>query len=182
MKGKYILGQRAQTRRRSIRYIGIVTLLLVTLSVIQVSFFGRIRIWGAIPDVMIVAVMGIGFFTGQYTGAVSGIGAGFLIDALGSTGITLLPMCYLFEGYLVGFYARTTGSKGIFRYGVYLGVTLLYRAAITVLYACLWYRNLRLPVVLMDVVLPEAVGTAIVGILLYFPMRALCGCLEKKIS
>ena len=147
----------------------------------QVSFFGRIRILGAIPDVMIVAVMGIGFFTGPYTGAVSGIGAGFLIDSLGTTGVTVLPICYLFEGYLVGYYARTAATKGILQYLVYLGVTLIYRAAITVLYACLWYGNLRLPAVLVDAVLPEAAGTAIVGLLLYLPMRGLCGYLEKKL-
>ena len=128
---------------------------------------------------MIVAVMSIGFFTGQYTGAVCGIGAGFLIDALGSTGVTILPVCYLLVGYLVGIYAKRAIDTRFVQYLIYLAITLLWRAVITVIYAFLAYEQLSLPTVLLYSVLPEMLVTAIAGLALYFPMRLFCGLLEK---
>jgi len=180
MAQKYILGQQAQRRKRSVRYVVSITVLLLILSVLQVSFFGRFRLFGATPDLMIIGVLCIGFFTGQYTGAVCGIGAGFLIDALGSTGVTILPVCYLLVGYLVGIYAKRTTNQGFVQYLIYLAITLLFRAAITVLYACLGYESLNLPLVLLYAVLPELLVTALAGLALYFPMRLFCGLLEKS--
>ena len=180
MSQKYILGQRAQTRKRSARYVVLISLLLLILAVLQVSFFGRFRLLGAVPDLMIVAVLCIGFFTGPYTGAVSGIGAGFLIESLGSAGLTILPLCYLFEGYLAGYYARNTARGNILQYFIYLGITLVWRAAITLLYACLTYEQVNFLSVLTHSVLPEALGTALAGMALYFPLLLFCGMLERK--
>ena len=179
MAQKYILGERAQTRKRSVRYVVSVAVLLLLLSVIQLSFFGRFRILGAIPDLMIAAVLCIGYFTGPYTGAVSGIGAGFLIDTLGTAGISVLPLCYLFEGYLAGYYARRVPTRGFLHYLIFLAVTLVYRAAITLICAWIGYDSLSLSL-LTKAVLPEMLGTALAGMVLYVPMRLLCGWLEKK--
>ena len=180
MSQKYILGQRAQTRKRSVRYVVAVTVLLLLLSVIQLSFFGRFRIFGAIPDLMIAVVLCIGYFTGPYTGAVSGIGAGFLIDALGTTGWTILPLCYLFEGYLAGHFSRRVPTRGILQYMIFLAVTLVFRALITGIYAWVDYESIQLSSFLTGILLPELFGTALAGIALYFPMRLFCGWLEKK--
>jgi len=180
MAQKYILGQRAQTRKRSVRYVVAVALALLLLAVIEVSFFGRFRILGSVPDLMIVAVLCIGYFTGPYTGAVSGIGAGFLIDSLGSTGFTILPLCYLFVGYLAGHFSRTSSARGFVQYLIYLAVTLGFRAVITLVYAWVGYESLSLLSFLGGTVLPEMLGTALAGAALYFPMRLLCGWLEKK--
>ena len=180
MSQKYILGQRAQSRKRSVRYVIAVAVLLLLLSVLQLSFFGRFRIFGAIPDLMITAVLCIGFFTGPYTGAVSGIGAGALIDALGTTGFTVLPLCYLLQGYLVGHYARRVPTKGFLQYLIFLAVTLLYRAVITVVYAWIEYETIPVATLLLQTVLPELFGTLLAGLALYFPMRLLCAWLEKK--
>jgi len=179
MSQKYILGERAQTRKRSVRYAVSIAVLLLVLSVVQLSFFGRFRILGAIPDLMIAAVLCIGFFTGPYTGAVSGISAGFLIDALGSTGFTVLPLGYLLEGYIGGYLARRIPTRGFLQYLIFLAVTLVYRAAITLLYAWISYESIRLPF-WTKAVLPEMLGTALAGLALYAPMRLLCGWLEKK--
>lgn len=177
---KYILGHRAQARTRSIRYTVLVSVLLILAAVLQVTVFSRFRLLGAVPDLMICAVLCLSFFCGRYVGAVSGVGAGFLIEVIGSHGITLLPVCYLFIGYLMGYYARTAVNKSYIAYLPYLGVTLACRAAITVLYACLNYQSIHLLKILLQTVLPELAVTAIAGCLLYFPLKLFCGWLEKK--
>ncbi len=182
MSQKYILGRNAQTRKQSVRYVVVISLLLLLLSVIQLSFFGRFRIFGAIPDLVIAAVLCIGFFTGPYTGAVSGIGAGFLIDALGTSGISVMPLCYLPVGYLIGYFARKDMQRGFLQYLIYLAITLAYRAVITMLYAWIVVGSQSFASLLVGAVLPELFGTALAGLALYFPMRLLCGWLENKAS
>ena len=174
MSGKYILGHRAQLRSRIIRYILFVGLLLVTLSVLQVSLFSRFRLLRAVPDLMICTVLCIGFFGGCYMGAVTGIAAGVLIEAIGSTGIVLLPLAFMLCGYLAGHFAKTLGHNSYVPYLVYLALTLLYRAVITLLYACMTYKNIHLPKILIQSVLPEMLVTAIAGLILYFPLKLFC--------
>ena len=180
MSQKYILGRHAQTRKQSVRYVAVISLLLLLLAVIQLSFFGRFRVFGAVPDLLIASVLCIGFFTGPYAGAVSGIGAGFLIDALGTSGISVMPLCYLLEGYLIGYYARKDMQRGFLQYLIFLAITLVYRAVITILYAWIAVGSQSFTTLLLKAVLPELFSTALAGIALYVPMRLLCGWLEKK--
>ena len=180
MSQKYILGRRAQTRTTVIRYTVLIGLLMILLAVLQVSLFPRLRLFWGIPDLMIVAVLCLSFFSGRYMGAITGIAAGFLIDAIGSTGIVILPLCYLFLGYLVGHYAKVLGHSSYLSYLVYLSTTLLYRAVITVLLACMSYQSVNLIKIIVYAVLPEMLYTAIAGCILYFPLRGFCIFLSKK--
>lgn len=180
MSKKYILGHRAQARTRAIRYTVWIGILLILLAVLQVSLFPYFRLFGGIPDLMIVAVLCLSYFSGRYMGAVTGIAAGFLIDAIGSTGIVILPICYLFLGYVVGHYAKILGHSGYVSYLAYLGITLLYRAVITVLLACMSYSTVHLIEILLHSVLPEMLTTAIWGCILYFPLCLFCRLLAKK--
>ena len=180
MSDKYILGHHAQLRSRAIRYTIWVGLLLVILAVLQVSLFSRFRLLGAVPDLMICTVLCLAFFNGRYMGAVTGIAAGVIIEAIGSTGIVLLPICYLFCGYIAGHYAKSAGQKNYVSYLIYLGLTLLFRAVITLLYACLTYRDVNLPIILLQSVLPEMLVTAIAGLILYFPLGLFSARMGRK--
>ncbi len=179
MSRKLILGHRAQTKAMVVRYTAMVGIAIMLASILQVSLFSRFRLLGAVPDLMIVSVLCIAFFCGRYAGAVTGIAAGFLIDSIGTTGITILPLCYFLCGYLVGHYARVT-QKGYASYLVYLGCILPIRAAVTVLYACMTYQNVNLPEIFLRSVLPEALVTAVAGLALYFPYKLFCSRLERK--
>ncbi len=178
---KIILGHRAQTRARSVRYTLLVSLLLIVMAVLQVTVFSRYRLLGAVPDLMICTVLCLSFFCGRYVGAVSGIGAGFLIEAIGSHGITLLPLCYFLIGYLIGHYAKGSVRRSFLAYLPYLATVLLLRMAITYFYACINYKTIHLLQILLQSVLPELLVTAIAGCVIYFPMLLFCSLLEKKL-
>ena len=180
MSQKYILGRRAQTRTTVIRYTVLIGLLLILLAVLQVSFFPRFRLLGGIPDLMIVAVLCLSFFSGRYMGAITGIAAGFLIDAIGSTGIVILPLCYLFLGYVAGHYARVSYPKRYPVYLCYLFLTVIYRMMITLTYVGLTYESFSLLEVTAKILLPEAADTAVGGCILYFPIKLLCGWLMRR--
>lgn len=177
---KASFGLRGDSKSAHVRYcvtLGIFLLLAVTL---QTSLFSRMRLFGAVPDMMLCAVLCISYFCGRYTGGIVGIAAGFLTDALGSTGISLLPFCYFLLGYFVGHYARGVSPKRFTNYVFFLAASLMYRAAVTVVSASLSYEFLNLPQLLLHAVLPELLYTAIVGCILYAPVKLLERTLLRK--
>ena len=175
-----MMGSQSQTRAKLIAYTVCVSLLLLLLAVLQVTVFAKISVFGATPDLMLCAVLGVSFFLGRYAGAITGIGAGFLIEAMGSTGISLLPLFYLLLGYLAGHYARVIVPKRLTAYLIYLLPALLLRAGITLTYICLSYESFNVIRILLSTLLPEAAETALFGAILYFPIRLLCERLMRK--
>ncbi len=175
-----ILGYRARTRSKILVYSVTIGLLLVVLSAVQTSFFGRFRLFGAVPDLMLCTVLCVSYFCGRYAGGITGIAAGCLIEAVGSFGISVLPIVYLFYGYTAGHYARAVFPKRWTIYLLYLAAGLFLRAATTVIYTCMTYQAVNLIDILLQSVLPEMVGTALAGMILYFPLGNLCRLLERK--
>ncbi len=175
-----ILGYRAQTRSKITAYILCFAGLILFMGVLQVSFFGRIKLFGAVPDLMLLTVLCISFCSGRYAGAIVGTAGGFFIEAIGGQGISLLPIAFMLMGYLIGHFSHTVGQKRYHFYLFHLTCALFLRAVLTVIYACLTYEIIRLPVILMQAVLPEAAATALCGLVVYFPIRLLCRALEGK--
>ncbi len=175
-----ILGYRAQTRSRMIAYTLTFACLIVIVASMQVALLGRIKPLGAVPDLMICTVLCVAYFSGKYSGAMVGIAAGFLIEAIGSQGISLLPIVYMIGGYVAGHYAKSVMRNRYVTYLFYLACALFVRAGMTVIYACLHYEFVNLPKILLYSVLPEGIGTAIAGCVLYFPVGLVCMIPERK--
>lgn len=173
-------GYESQTRSKIIAYTLCISLLVLFMAVLQVSVLSRYSLFGATPDLMICTVLCVGFFVGRYAGAITGIGAGFLIEAMGSVGISLLPLFYLFLGYVAGHYARVIYPKRYLSYLVYLSSAVVLRIAITLTYICMTYQSFHLLDVVLRVLLPEAADTAIAGCIVYFPIKWICGRLIRK--
>lgn len=173
-------GYRAQARKRAVLCTLTVALLILLLSSVQASLLARYRPFGATPDLMLCFVLCIFYFWGKYAGAVTGIAAGFVIDAIGGQGISILPVVYMLYGYIGGAYSRTIYPKQFFPYLFYLLCGLLVRAAATLLCACMMWKTVHLPDIFMNTVLPEAGGTVIVGCIVYAPIKLLCGLIDRK--
>ncbi len=177
MKGFYTQARGARGRT-AIRVI-VIALVAILFASLQVTLFAEILFFGKSPDLILIFVLCISYFLGRYAGAITGIGAGFLIEAMGGMGITLLPLFYLFLGYLVGYFSRTVNPKIFTTYLIYLAVTLVYHAAITLTNVVMTYQSFHLGRVLLYLLLPEAASTALFGMLLYYPIKWMCKKLEK---
>ena len=173
-------GYRAQARKRAVLSTLTVTLLILLLSSVQVSLLARFRPFGATPDLMLCFVLCIFYFWGKYAGAVTGIATGFVIEAIGGQGMTLLPLVYLLYGYVGGAYARAVYPKRFLPYFFYLFCGLILRAATTLLYACMTWETVNIPVILLYSGLPEMGGTAIAGCVLYAPIKLVCYLIDRK--
>ncbi|MER7106133.1 rod shape-determining protein MreD [Streptomyces sp. NPDC000229] len=80
------------------------TTLVVVALVIQVSILARLQLPGAVPDLLLLVVVGLALVYGHVSGALIGFGAGLLVDlappADHAAGRYALVLCVI--GYLVG--------------------------------------------------------------------------------
>lgn len=174
MSRNRIIGFEAKARSRLVVFGVSLALLILFGAILQTSVFGKLTYIGAVPDLMLCIVLCVSYFNGRHHGAITGIAAGALIEAMASSGIVLLPLFYMLFGYMAGHYARAVQPKRFVPYLFYLMFALFLRAALTILYACLTYQNIHLVQILLHAVLPEMLATAVAGVCLYLPLMLFC--------
>jgi rod shape-determining protein MreD len=110
------------------------TALVVVALVVQVSVLSRLHLPGAVPDLLLLTVLGLAMVYGHVGGALVGFGAGLLADlappADHAAGRYALVLCVI--GYLAGLIKPETGQVKsatgpmVVVVGAALGTTLLY--------------------------------------------------------
>ncbi len=145
---------------------GAVCALLITVfAMLQVTVFSRIRPFGATPDLMLPLVIAIGVCEGERWGGVAGLAAAFLIDCLGSTGITLLPLLYVPCGFAAGvlgtYYLRDSFTIRV----LFTAASCVLRAIFTVICVFITYSSVDVGLMFKQIVLPEFVSTFLFSLL-----------------
>ncbi len=102
--------------------------LLFVASIMQVSIFSQVHVFGGEPQLVLVVLVTVALLRGALAGAIGGFFAGLVIDTatLGQLGLTSLVLTIV--GYWVGRYGETTGRDRA--HAPYLSI-----AVMTVLYA-----------------------------------------------
>lgn len=76
--------------------------LIVFFALLQTTVFTKFKPFGAVPDLMLSLVVAIAMTEREKWGAVVGIAAAFVIESLGGSSVTLLPLLYMPAGYICG--------------------------------------------------------------------------------
>lgn len=76
--------------------------LILLATILQISFFGRLALFGVSPDVMPVLAVSLGLLGGAVLGAVCGFAAGLLMDVLLLQTLGVWAAVLLITGYLAG--------------------------------------------------------------------------------
>ena len=102
--------------------------LLFVGTILQVSIFSQVHVFGGVPDVLLVMLVAVALLRGSVLGACGGFFAGLLVDTatLGKLGLTSLVLTV--SGYWIGRYGETTGRDRA--HAPFLSV-----AVVTVLYS-----------------------------------------------
>ena len=174
MSQKYIFGRTSQNRVRALKFVLTEVILFFTVIILQTTFFARVRLFGAVPDLCFVTLILVSYFCGREVGAITGIAAGFAVEALGSTGISILPVIYLFCGYVCGHFTRAILPKRFTAYLTVLAAAIPVRMAITFVYVCINYSTIHLLDILSHMILPEAAVTFLFALILYYPVKLIC--------
>jgi rod shape-determining protein MreD len=112
-----------------------IAVLLFVAAIVQVSIFSQVNVFGAVPDLLLVTLVGVALLRGSVAGAVGGFFAGLIIDTatLGALGLTSLVLTL--AGFWIGRYGETTGrDRGHAPYLSIAVVTVLYDVGLLVVH------------------------------------------------
>ncbi len=130
-------------------------LLIVFFSLVQTTLFTRFRPFGAVPDLILPLVIAVSMTEREKWGAVCGIIGAFVIESLGGSPLTLLPLLYMPTGYVCGLltihYFRDSAAVRL----LYTAVSSLARAVFTLITVVMTVAELSLIDALTGAVLPE---------------------------
>lgn len=156
----------AGTAKRIIIY-GILTLVL---GCAQCAFFPTLSLCPATPDLIMGMLLAIAILDSPKSAAVCALGAGFFVDAVGGSGVALSPLVYLIYVLMISVFAGKV-LKSFFSYTLLLIPTLIYRAVATYLCFSVHIKALAPLWSLKEIILPEAVCTAILCLPIYFIVK-----------
>lgn len=140
------------------------------LAVFTGSFAAKFKFFGAVPSYLLVLTVAAGFFEGEKTGSVVGLASGFVSDALGGVGISVLPIFYTLLGWGIGRGVQKFGHTGGASYGERLLRWSIWHAIgcgvgiiITAVCLLLGTGKVNIFAAFFKTMLPEAFGSFIFG-------------------
>ncbi len=152
------------------RYIYLLLLNIICF-VLQATVFRHLPLGGVTPNILIMITAASGLMYGRKLGMYSGVIGGLLIDAMFNSVIGLTILIYAFIGYVNGML-----NKLYFKDKLYIPAITIVLSDLA--YGILYYicrfmlrGRMDFPYYLMHVMMPEAVYTLIVGLLIYLVMR-----------
>ena len=119
------------------------------------SFLPSFGYRGATPDLILCATIALSYCEGERAASVFGMLSGFLLEAVGSTGFSILPVFYLMAGAVCAVLFMKILGKNIGAYIIYVAAFALVRAAISVIYIQFAAPDFGMGTAFSYVVLPE---------------------------
>jgi cell shape-determining protein MreD len=151
---------------------GVCALLLVVFALLQTTLFTRFRPFGAVPDLILPLVAAIGMTEKEKWGAVFGVIAAFVIESLGGSTVTLLPLLYMPVGYFCGILTTYYFRDAFIVRGLYTLVTSAARGIFTLIALAMTLGDFNLITCLTDAVIPEFLATVLFAILPHLAAKA----------
>lgn len=135
--------------------------LIVFFALLQTTLFTQFRPFGAVPDLMLALVVGVGISAGERWGAVAGLAGAFTIESLGGASLTLLPLLYMPVGYMSGILTNQYFRDSVTVRAMFTAVAAVLRALWTIFLLFVSTEDVSLPAALASAALPEAAATFI---------------------
>lgn len=164
--------ERRKTNRRGLdlevgKRVCVYGILLLILASAQCSFFARLHILPATPDLILCALLAILVLDSTPAAAIAAVGGGILLDTLGGVGVSWSPLFYLALMVLMSLLASKM-LQGFAAYFVLLLLSLPFRAGVVALGLWRSVTDFSFTAALREVILPEAIVTLVLGIPIYF--------------
>lgn len=146
---------------------------IAILAIFQTAFFSRFPLFGATPDLMLSATLAVAMFEGERAGCVAGIGAGFFIEAIGSVGLSLLPLFYMISGAVCGLLCLRAFSRGPITFFLFALSAYAARAMVTLIYISFLWGNFNILDAIAKILVPEYFSSVIFSLLSFVVIRLL---------
>ncbi len=145
-------------------------LLVLALSVFQATLGSRVGFFECPPAILLTLTAAAAFFDGEERGMLVGLSSGFLLDALGGVGISLLPLSYTLIGWFIAMMSRRMGHdrpdailSRYAKYLIWLAVSVGLGMLVTALGLLLTAGRVNIISAVLQILLPEALGSLVWG-------------------
>jgi cell shape-determining protein MreD len=169
-----------EARRSAIlRRIVIYSPIFFILGVAQCSFFTELSFISTVPNIVLGAIVAISLLDSEYAALICALASGFMIDALGSSGISLSPISFL----VIALVASEISKKILPTFVSYLMVLIpstLINAIFTIIKIFFATKELRFLSIFKTILLPEFILTVIFSLPLFFIIRPFKRIVDKK--
>lgn len=155
-------------------------LYFILAALLQTTVFGKFNLFGAVPDLMITSVIVLAMIEGERWGAVFGLVAGYVIDALGSTGLSLMPLVYMLFGYICGILTVYYLKNSIQVWGVFMIAAAAGRGVVSLIYILALYSYYPIDQAFSEIIFPEIISTFVFSILTYGAVQLVSKPFRKR--
>lgn len=149
--------------RETLIKAGICAALMILFTLLQTTIFSSLRPFGAVPDMMLSAVIAIAVSEGEKWGAVCGLISSLLISSVGTTGFSVIPLVYMLTGYITGLLSRYYLRQNAVIRLIYQLCAGFLRAAATLMMLHAHMAHFTFTEVLTGTLLPEYFSTLAVS-------------------
>ena len=156
-----------------LRKVFIYIVIIFVASLLQTSFLAVIHPFGAVPDLVLLAVLGAGYFRGAQIGGIFGVASGVVAYAMGDIGTAFLPLLYALVGVAAGILVDSFFAGKFAVWCLYTAGAAAVKGVYSLVCAVIFSGELQLWAVIFKTLVPEFVGTLILGMALYLPIKRL---------
>lgn len=156
-------GTRGVSALKIIIYIAVSFLL----AVFQTTVAHRVALFGATPQLTLSLTCAAAYFYGPVCGGAVGLISGVFTEALGSTGISVLPLLYFLVGWFCGMLTRRSHAQrslGFFGFITALAAVCGAGSVITVICLMLSAGKANILTGFLHIALPEIPNTFLYGL------------------
>lgn len=172
--------QSNDSRRSAIlRRILIYTPIFFLFGIAQCSFFTELSFISAVPNIVMGTVAAIAFLDSQRSAVICALASGFMIDALGSSGISLSPIAFL----AVVLVSSEIAKKILPTFISWLIIILpsaIINSIFTVIRILLITKDLQIVSIFRVILLPELILTIIFSLPIFFIIKICIRFADKK--
>lgn len=135
----------------------------LAVTVAQVALAPWLRVWGAVPDLLVATTVALALHFGPWAGLSWGLGVGFLADVLAAHPLGILALPLALVGYMAGWGQRLVlESRVIAPIGVGL-VAGIAAILLQIPVAMMWGYPVPVSTILVERTLPDAAYTALLA-------------------
>lgn len=165
--------------KQYVKRIIVIALVVYFSYLLQTSVFGRFRLGGVTPNILICVVSSYGFMKGRRHGIVVGFFAGLILDIFSGNIFGTYALIYMYIGFLNGLFKKQFFGDDLRLPMILIGASDLIYGIVTYLALFFIRSQYDFTYYLMNIILPEVVYTLIVSIFVYYIILHLNNWVEK---
>ena len=169
-------------RKRLIYFLTVAAVSLFAAGLLQTSFLPQLGIFGAVPDLVLILVCGAAFYLGPVDGGLVGLVGGIMIEGFGGYGLALSPLVYFLLGVIFGVISAKMFRGKFWHYLIYSAMFSAAKAAYSMARIVLSSNGDRPLAAFVRSAFPEALGTLLLALILFVPVRAFSGLLRGRMN